>query len=169
MPAPPDDPDAHETVADLIDDAPVCMLTTRRADGTMMSRPMRWLTRDGFDGDLWFFTYGSSRKVEDVGQDAHVNVAFFSDDHAVAVSVRGTAAVVRDPATLDELWEPKLNAWFPEGRETEDLVLLRVEGHGAEYWDGSQNPVEVAVGLVKGLVTDGTAGTADNEKLTLDA
>ena len=156
-------------VGDLIEDARICMMTTHRADGTMISRPMRWLVRDEFDGSLWFFTYGSSRKVEDVRDDAHLNLGFLTNDDKIAVSIRGTAEVTRDQEKIDELWQPELNAWFPDGKDSDDLVLLKVNAGGAEYWDGDQNPVAVAFGLVKGIVSDKTADTGENEKLTLDA
>ncbi len=167
--ADPDPRDALQTVGDLIQDTETCMMTTRRPDGRLLSRPMRWVARTPFDGNLWFFTAETSRKVEDVAGDAHVNLAFQSDRHETAVSVHGTAEVTRDPATLDALWEPRLDPWFPEGRETDGLVLIRVEAEGAEYWDGTRNPLVVAFGLARGLLTDGTADTSDNARLSLDA
>ena len=156
-------------VGGLIEDVRICMMTTHRADGTLISRPMRWLVRDEFDGTLWFFTYGQSRKVEDIGDDAHVNLGFLTNDDKIAVSIRGTAEVVRDQAKIEELWQPELNAWFPDGKESSDLVLVKVNANGAEYWDGTQNPVELVLGLAKGVVSDKAADVGDNEKLTLDA
>ena len=156
-------------VGDLIEDARICMMTTHRADGTMVSRPMRWLLRDEFDGDLWFFTYERSRKVEDVGQDPHVNLGFLANDDKIAVSIRGRGETSHDRALIEELWQPELKAWFPDGKDSEGLVLLRVEAHGAEYWDGTQNPIEVAFELAKGIIGDKPADTGDNEKLTIQA
>ena len=155
-------------VGDLIDEVQVCMMTTHRADGTMISRPMRWLTRDAFDGDLWFFTYETSRKAEDVGQDPHVNLGFLSNDQTIAVSIRGRGELVHDRAKVEALWQPELNAWFPDGKDSENLALLRVDAEGAEYWDGTQNPVELVLGLAKGIVGDKPADIGENEKLRLE-
>ena len=156
-------------IGDLIDDVQVCMMATRRADGTLISRPMRWLTKDTFDGTLWFFTYRESRKVEDVQQDAHVNLGFLSNDQTIAVSVRGTAQQVDDRAKIEELWQPELNAWFPDGKDSETLTLLRVDAHGAEYWDGTQNPIELVLGLAQGILSDKPADIGENEKLRIDS
>ena len=158
-----------EKVGDLIDEVQVCMMTTHRADGTLISRPMRWLTRDEFDGDLWFFTYETSRKAEDVGQDPHVNLGFLSNDQTIAVSIQGRAELVHDRAKVEELWQPELNAWFPDGKDSENLVLLRVDAYGAETWDGTQNPVELVLGLAKGVVGDKPADIGENEKLRLES
>ena len=170
QPAPHDEYRGNiKKVGALIDEVQVCMMTTRRADGSLISRPMRWLTRDVFDGDLWFFTYDNSRKAEDVGHDPHVNLGFLSNDPEISVSVRGRAELVHDRATIDDLWQPELNAWFPEGKDSEHLVLLRVEAHGAEYWADTQNPVELVLGLAKGIVGDKPADVGENEKLTIQA
>jgi general stress protein 26 len=41
-------------VAELVERATICMLTTMTADGRHMTRPMA-LQEVEFDGDLWFF------------------------------------------------------------------------------------------------------------------
>ena len=40
------------------------MLTTVDEQGYLRSRPMSNNREVEFDGDLWFFTYGSSHKVD---------------------------------------------------------------------------------------------------------
>lgn len=156
-------------VGDLIEEARICMMTTRRADGTLITRPMKWALRDTFDGDLFFFTYEQARKVEDIRHDPHVNLGFLSNSDKVAVSIRGTAEVVRDRALVDELWQPELEAWFPDGKETDGLALLRVDATGAEYWDGTKNPVAMAFELARGVVGDKHADVGENAKLNLEA
>ena len=145
----------------------ICMLTTLDERGDLHSRPMSNNREVEFDGDLWFFTYGSSHKVDEVGRVPKVCASFADIDGQQYASVTGWAEVVRDRAKIEELWQPQLKAWFPEGAETPDIALLKVEAERAEYWDGSQSMVAHAVSLVSSLVTGEPAQLGENEKLEL--
>ena len=145
----------------------ICMLTTVDERGDLHSRPMSNNGDIEFDGDLWFFTYGASHKVDEVGRVPKVNAGFADTDAQLYASLSGRAEVVRDRAKIEELWKPQLRAWFPEGIETPDIALLKVTVERAEYWDGSQSFVAHAVGLVSSLVTGKPAQLGENEKLEL--
>jgi general stress protein 26 len=53
----------------------ICMLTTVDERGALHSRPMSNNREIEFNGDLWFFTYGSSHKVDEVGRVSKVNAS----------------------------------------------------------------------------------------------
>ena len=114
-----------------------------------------------------FFTYGSSHKVDEVGRVPKVNASFADVDAQQYASLTGHAEVVRDRAKIEELWQPPLRAWFPEGVETPDIALLKVTIERAEYWDSSQSIVAHAVGFATSLVTGKPAQLGDNEKLEM--
>lgn len=145
----------------------ICMLTTVDERGELHSRPMSNNREVEFNGDLWFFTYGSSHKVEEVSRVHKVNASFADIDAQQYASLTGRAEVVRDRAKIEELWKPQLRAWFPEGVETPDIALLKVSVERAEYWDGSQSIVAHAVSLVSSLFTGEQAELGENEKLEL--
>jgi general stress protein 26 len=145
----------------------ICMLTTVDERGELHSRPMSNNRDVEFDGDLWFFTYGSSHKVDEVGRVPKVNASFADIEHQLYASLTGRAEVVRDRAKIEELWKPELRAWFPEGTDTPDIALLKVTVERAEYWDGSQSLVAHAVSLVSSLVTGQPAQLGENEKIEL--
>lgn len=112
----------------------VAMLTTVEPDGTLRSRPMT--TRDLTDeGDVWFFTDGSSQKVGEVEHNSHVNLIFHRPIRGLYVSISGTAFVVHDRQKMRELWHPMLHAWFADGLDDPTLCLVRVELERAECWD----------------------------------
>ncbi len=119
-------------VAALIKDNKICMLTTVDAHGKLVSRPMGVVDVE-FDGDLWFFSHADNRKIGEVQNEPHVNVAFASK--ASWVSVAGNVEVVPDLEKRKQLWSSGLSAWFPEGPEDSNVVLLKVEAESAEYWD----------------------------------
>src|SRR3712207_3811485 len=74
----------------LIDGIEVAMFTTRRPDGSLVSRPMQVQERS--EGtDLWFVTNVESHKLDELAHDRHVNLAFYRDRTREWVSVSGTA------------------------------------------------------------------------------
>ena len=145
----------------------ICMLTTVDERGDLHSRPMSNNREVEFDGDLWFFTYGSSHKVDEVNRVSKVNASFADVDNQTYASLSGEAEVVRDRAKIEELWKPHLKAWFPEGVDTPGIALLKVSVDKAEYWDSSQSRVAHAVSLVSSLVTGEPAQPGENEKIDL--
>jgi general stress protein 26 len=136
-------------LAELIADVQVCMFTTI-ADGRPISRPMA-VQEVEFDGDLWFFTKQGGRKVKQIAHEPRVNVSFSS--RSSWVSVTGGAEVVRDVAKAKELWNAGIEAWFPDGPEDPDIVLLKVHADGAEYWDTPGAATVSALSFIKAKVT----------------
>jgi general stress protein 26 len=145
----------------------ICMLATVDERGDLRSRPMSNNREIEFDGDLWFFTYGASHKVDEVGRVPKVCAGFADVAAQQYASLSGRAEVVRERAKIEELWRPQLRAWFPEGVETPDIALLKVTVERAEYWDGSQSIFAHAVSFVSALVTGEPAQLGENEKLEL--
>jgi general stress protein 26 len=154
-----------EKLHQLIDGIGVAMLTTVEEDGSLRSRPMAAQRQVKGDGVLWFFTRGSSHKVEDVERDQHVNLSFSSPEDKRYVSLSGLARVVHDGQKLADLWFPILKAWFPEGLQTPDIALLRVEVTFAEYWDSPSNRMTELVGLVRARMAGESYQPEENKTL----
>ncbi|MDQ0374995.1 pyridoxamine 5'-phosphate oxidase family protein [Cellulomonas humilata] len=152
------------TVAGLIKDAKIAMLTTVGADGSLVSRPMGVQDVD-FDGDLWFFADADSHKVHEIEAGSPANAAFA--DSTAWVSVSGPAEVVRDVAKNRELWGATAEAWFPDGPETPGLVLVVVHGQTAEYWHAKGGRLTTAFSLVKAKVTGERYDGGENETVQL--
>ena len=151
----------------LIKDIKFGMLTTVDEDGTLRSRPMATQSVE-FDGDLWFFTYASSPKVDEVQHEQHVNVSFANNDDNVWVSTSGHAQIVRDRQKMEELWNPILKTWFPKGLDEPDIALLKVNVTHAEYWDSPSSVVVHLAGLIKSQITGTPPSPGENEKLDLE-
>src|SRR5438270_10083001 len=98
---------AIKTLGEKVKGIRTAMLTTEHDDGTLISRPMATLDVE-FDGELWFFTYADAHKVGDIRHDQQVNLSYVNEHDNRYVSVSGTAQLVRDRATIDELWKPFL-------------------------------------------------------------
>jgi len=151
-------------VADLAKDIRNAMLTTVDVDGEFVSRPMAQQEVE-FDGDLWFFTERDSRKVRHITANPHVGVTLSSSD--TWISINGTAEVVTDVAKARELWNTVVDAWLPQGPEDPSVVLIKVTGQTAEYWDSPGGRVASVISFAKAKVTGEPYSGGENEKVTL--
>ncbi len=66
-----------EELYELIENIKTAMLTTRRPDGRMVSRPMATQEREPI-ADIWFVTDVESHKMDELHHDPHVNLSFVS-------------------------------------------------------------------------------------------
>ena len=121
------------TLAALIRQIRIAMLTTLTAEGVFRSRP---ITTHGarFDGDLWFLTRVDSAKLDQVRQHHRVGLTYARPTDNTYVSVSGTAQVVIDRSKAEELWDPSYHVWFPGGPSDPDLALIKATVELAEYW-----------------------------------
>ena len=151
-------------VAELVSDIKFAMLTTVDADGELVSRPMAHQEVEA-DSDLWFFSSRDSRKVDHVRANPHVAVTLASS--STWVSINGSATVVEDVQKAKDLWSADMEAWFPQGPEDDSIVLIKVTGETAEYWDGPGGRVSSAISLVKSKLTGERYSGGDNDKVDL--
>jgi general stress protein 26 len=143
--------DSLAKLRELTRDVHVVMLTTVDEDGTLRSRPMGAQSIDA-DGVLWFFTEATAPKVDDVQREQQVNVAY-SHPTDRWVSVSGTASLVRDREKMRQLWNPFVQAWFPQGPDGDNVGLLRVQVHGAEYWQSPGGRVVQLFKIARAAIT----------------
>ncbi len=144
---------------DLIDGIEIAMFTTRRPDGHLVSRPMA--TQTQAEGtDLWFVTDIESHKLEELEQDAHVNLAYYRDRTREWVSVSGVASVSRDRRAIHELYRPDWKAWFGDeggdrdgGPDDPRLALILVDVHTVSYLKVNKPAPIVLFEVAKAMVT----------------
>jgi len=156
--------DQTQKVAELLEDERTGLLTTIAPDGTLISRPMA-LQEVEFDGDLWFFAERGSRKVAHVRANPQVNVT--TSGSSSWVSLTGHAVVIDDLEKKRKLWNTVVEAWFPDGPEDPDVVLLRVEAASAEYWDTPGGRLASAVSFAKAKLTGQAYDGGENERVDL--
>jgi general stress protein 26 len=149
---------------DLIDDIDIAIMTTRRSDGRLVSRPMQ--TQDIDDAfDLWFVTSSETDKLDEIEADPSVNLAYYDSGSREWVSVSGTARLSRDRETIHRLYDPSWKLWFGEEDEVRDggpddprLVLIDVDVDSVVYMKADvPRPLqlfEVAKGFITGKEPD---------------
>lgn len=68
------------------------------------------------------------------------------------------AAVSRDKAKIEELWEPIINTWFTVGKDDPRITVIKVTPRNGYYWDTKHNRAVVfakmAVGAAIGKTLD---------------
>ena len=151
-------------VAELLKGQRFGFLTTTTPEGKLTSRPMT-LQEVEFDGDLWFFAERGSHPVAHIQAAPQVNVGVGSG--GTWVSLTGHASVVDDVAKKKELWNGGVEAWFPQGPEDPSVVLLKVHGDSAEYWDSPGGRLATAFSFVKAKATGERIEGGENEKVDL--
>jgi general stress protein 26 len=154
-----DGPARLDDLYDLIEDIEICMMTTRRPDGYLVSRPMATQPRAA-GADLWFATDVSTGKLDELAQDPHVCLAYYREKTREWVSVSGVARVVRDRDKIDELWRPDWRAWFGAegggaqgGPDDPRIALLAVEAHSASYLRVDQPRIVTLFEMLRGVAT----------------
>jgi general stress protein 26 len=148
-----------ETFYSLADDIGTAMMTTRRRDGHLRSRPMANQKRaDG--ADLWFVTTEGTAKLQELAQDPHINLAYYNDSNKEWISVSGVAAISQDRVKIRALYAADWKAWFPEEGDprhgTADdprMVLIGVTVHAAEFLEVNKPRPVVLYEFVKGWLT----------------
>jgi general stress protein 26 len=143
----------------LIDDIEIALLTTRRADGSLVSRPMATQARTA-GSDLWFVTNAETAKIDELEADPHVNLAYYKNSTYEFVSLSGIARLSRDAAKIRELHSPDWRAWFGDeggarngGPEDPRIVLVLVEAHSATYLKARHGKAVTLFNVVKGTLT----------------
>lgn len=139
----------------LVDQIQTAMLTTRRPDGHLVSRPMR-TQRRGELGDFWFVTSSETHKLDEVERDPHVNLAYLNERTHESVSVTGIARIVRDRGLVRRLHDPSWRAWVEERAPPEDggpddprYVLIVVEPAEVSWYHLDRSDPRALLGVLK--------------------
>jgi general stress protein 26 len=93
------------------------------------SEPMNAKVDDAQPNALFVFAGKDNRAAK--GGDAMVQ--FVGKGHDFFACLMGHVSQDRDQATIDKLWDNRIEAWFPNGKA--DAVLLRFDVESAELWE----------------------------------
>lgn len=160
-----------EQLYDLIDGIEVAMLTTRRVDGALVSRPMQTQARRP-GTDLWFMTLLDSAKLEELTHDSNVNLAYCKSSGREFVSVSGHARITQDRELIRQLYRPDWKAWLEDeggerdgGPDDPRIVLIEVQAESASYLKVDEPRVVTWFKLARAMVTGDRPNIGDAEKL----
>ena len=148
---------------EMVEEVEVAMMTTRRPDGHLESRPMATQKRAS-GADLWFVAAEGSGKTRDIAADPHVNLAYYKDRTREWVSVSGIATLSRDRGTIHELFADEGD---PRHGTPDDprLVLIGVDVHAASFLELDRPQPVVLFEVVKGWVTGDTPDVGEVQRV----
>lgn len=105
------------------------------------------------DGNLWFITARGTAMAEAAAQGAATRYIVSDNGEGLYAEIKGRLEVSDDRAKLEEVWTSVASAWFEEGKDDPDLVLVRMTPASAEVWLGPESGLSFMFQLVKAKVT----------------
>lgn len=150
--------EAVKKIQELAMDIRVCMFCTQLGKKPFETRPMNTMDVDN-EGNLWFFSGKYSHKDQDIRQDDDIQLLYADTGSSKYMTVFGKADVFYDRKKVEELWSPLVKAWFTEGKDDEELEIIRVRPQDAYYWDTKHNKM---VAFLKIIVAAATGKRMDD-------
>ncbi len=148
-------------IAELVKGIRIAMMSTVDQNGEIRSRPMA--TRDAtFDGTLWFLTRKSSLKVSELNEQSNITLDYSDPGNSKYVTLRGKASLSQDRAKIKELWNFMYKAWFPEGEDDPEIVVMRVDITEGEYWEANSSKLVMGIRYVAAAVTGGNVSVGES-------
>lgn len=130
-------------IAEKMRDLDFCMLSTRTESGGIASRPMSNNREVDYDGDSWFFACDDAHMIGEIEAEPRVGLSFQGKSGLLGarpffLAIDGRAELIRNKGKFAEHWTSGLDRWFEQGIDTPGLVLIRVHGERAHYWDAGE-------------------------------
>ena len=128
------------------------MLTTVSRAGYIHSRPMATQEREP-GMDLWFVTAIDTEKVNEIKANPKVGVLYYRDADNAYISLSGDAEILQDRALIESKWKEDWKIWFPEGPDQDNVALIKVTPHEAEYWEPQGGKLTIMFKMARSYVT----------------
>ena len=120
-------------VAEKMKQLDFCQMITVDGRGTHHSRPMSNNRNVEFDGTTYFFSFGDSGKVRQLEQNPLVSLTFQTED-MLFIHLYGKVSIIKQRGRMEEFWDKSLDRWFPQGLDTPDVVMLKVNCTKVAFW-----------------------------------
>jgi general stress protein 26 len=144
------DMEAIEKFKSLVEEVAICMFTTTDNDNNITSRPMFTSSVDE-DANVWFFTNEFSEKINELSKDNLVHLIYSHPIKNIYVDVKGTCSLVIDKTKMQDLWDSKLQSWFPDGLDDPKLCLVKVSTETAHFWNHSSSKMGLLFQMIRSI------------------
>jgi len=112
---------------------PYGFFATTTSEGDPCVRLVQPLRIDD-DATVWFVTSPTTRKAREIAEgDGAAAYAAEERDCLAYACVRGRATLMSDAGLAGQLWDPGLDAFFPDGPSGRDVVVVRLRAHVVEF------------------------------------
>lgn len=130
----------------------IAMFTTVDAHGHIHSRPMQTQEAEE-DCDAWFVSSLETTKIAELKANPNVGLIYRRDKDQAYISLAGKAELITDKQVIHDKWKEDWRAWFPDGPDQSDLVLIKVHADEAEWWVPEGGRLSVMFEAARGYVT----------------
>jgi general stress protein 26 len=87
---------------------------------------------------VWFFT----RKGHPLSALGPATATFAGKDHDLFARFSGTLTVEPSRERLEKHWNTVIEAWFPDGKDDPELLMLRMDLGEAEIWNSDLGVID---------------------------
>lgn len=108
--------------------------------------PMRAQLDKEADAAIWFFAHRSGH----FGNGGPATATFAAKGHGLFARFHGLLSEETSPECIDRHWSNWVEAWFPNGKDDPDLIVLRMDLGDAAIWDselGLLTTAKMALGM----------------------
>jgi general stress protein 26 len=103
---------------------------------------------DKRDGTFWFFARAEGVITEAAEGGRPANFTYTGAGRDLFACLHGQLKVESDTAARQKFWTEEVARWFPDGRDSPGVALLRFDAEGADIWapESSQDPSRLGFG-----------------------
>ncbi len=105
------------------------------------------------EGNIWFMSSIKSGKNAEIEKDNSVQLFYSNPSNYEFLSVYGTATIHTDRVKIYEMWKPFAKAWFKDGKDDEDISLLKITPQSSYYWVTKNNKIISMILMLAAIVT----------------
>lgn len=137
----------------LVEEINICLFCTNlETDDGATCRPMGAQDVDP-EGNIWFFSEKTSDKNKDIAHNKNVQLFFSHPGKGSYLVVNGEAEISVDKNKIEELWNPIVKMWFPEGKDDPNISIIKVKPTTAYYWDTNGSKMINLIKMVASVAT----------------
>ncbi len=152
-------------IKEVIQESQTCMMVTLSDKNIMSARPM---AKASFEQNaIWFFTDLSSDKVSELRKEQDVLLTISKPEENTFLTIKAISELDYSLAKKEKFFNPFVRAWFPDGPESESLVLVKCSIKEVEIWDSTSHKIPQLLKIGKALISGEKYETSDDENYTI--
>ncbi|CAN5508215.1 hypothetical protein BH11BAC2_BH11BAC2_18850 [soil metagenome] len=144
--------DAIDKLKELVKNESICFFCTQLGQQPITTRPMSTQKVDE-QGNIWFLSSLKSEKNKEIAEDYTVQLFYSNPADYEFLTVLGRASILTDREKIYEMWTPFAKAWFKDGKDDEDVSLIKVTPESSYYWDTKNNKMISMIQMLGSIVT----------------
>ncbi|MEL6289244.1 MAG: pyridoxamine 5'-phosphate oxidase family protein [Pseudomonadota bacterium] len=129
-----------------LEDIPAGMLGLAGSDQHM--QPMAPQI-DRAQNRILFFTKRDSDLVKSMHGNQTAKFTFIGEDHDYHACIHGALRVNTDRSIIEQHWNPVVDAWYDEGKDDPNLVLLEFKPDEAAVWASTDSSLKFGWEIAK--------------------